>query len=72
MFLNYFIVLFLRILLNAGKLGHGGEENISIPCYIPTLESIDVAHISAGCEHSAIITTAGVMYTWGHGGNICA
>lgn len=50
-----------------GKLGHGSEENVAIPCMIPSLEDTTVVHISAGCEHSAAITEDGTLLTWGHG-----
>jgi alpha-tubulin suppressor-like RCC1 family protein len=50
-----------------GKLGHGNEENISIPCYIPSLEGLNIVSISAGSEHSAAISDTGTVYTWGHG-----
>lgn len=49
-----------------GKLGHGNEENISVPCFIPELESKKIVAFSAGCEHSAAVTADGVLYTWGH------
>jgi len=50
-----------------GKLGLGNEENIAIPCYIPSLEDYVVVHLSAGCEHTAVVTEEGYMYSWGHG-----
>jgi alpha-tubulin suppressor-like RCC1 family protein len=50
-----------------GKLGHGNEENISVPCYIPDIEDTPFARISAGCEHSAAISRAGELFAWGHG-----
>ena len=52
-----------------GKLGHGTEDNISLPCYIPHFEkhASKTVHISAGCEHSAAITEDGAMFSWGHG-----
>jgi alpha-tubulin suppressor-like RCC1 family protein len=50
-----------------GKLGHGTEENLPSPCLIPGLESIRVQAISAGCEHSGVITEDGKLFTWGHG-----
>ena len=50
-----------------GKLGHGTEENISVPCYIPSLENLCVVSIAAGCEHSAAITDDGSIMSWGHG-----
>ncbi len=74
-----------------GKLGLGTEENVSLPCYIPTFDSDDecnnpkdakkdnlgaknepkkrlfVTHLSAGCEHTAVLTRDGDVYAWGHG-----
>lgn len=82
-----------------GKLGLGTEDNVSIPCYIPTLgddedltepaakpekggdktskdgkaagkdkkKDIVVVHLSAGCEHTAVLTSTGDVYSWGHG-----
>ncbi|KAJ1408124.1 regulator of chromosome condensation 1/beta-lactamase-inhibitor protein II, partial [Ochromonadaceae sp. CCMP2298] len=50
-----------------GKLGLGNEDNISIPCYIPTLEDHTVVTLSAGCEHTAVITSKGQVFSWGHG-----
>lgn len=51
-----------------GKLGHGNEENMSIPCIIPALENVVVDIVSAGCEHScAVCRDSGIVYTWGHG-----
>lgn len=50
-----------------GKLGHGNEENISVPCYLSALEEVRIETFCAGCEHSAAITVDGVLYTWGHG-----
>jgi alpha-tubulin suppressor-like RCC1 family protein len=72
-----------------GKLGLGSEDNVSIPCYIPTLgddeggkeeDSPDgkrdptapkkdtiVVHLAAGCEHTAVLTADGEVFSWGHG-----
>lgn len=72
-----------------GKLGLGTEDNVSIPCYVPTLggdeegseidkkdkdsapktkkKDIVVVHLSAGCEHTAVLTSTGDVYSWGHG-----
>lgn len=50
-----------------GKLGHGNEENIAIPCYISALEDVKVESFSAGCEHSACIARDGALWVWGHG-----
>jgi alpha-tubulin suppressor-like RCC1 family protein len=48
-------------------LGHGNEENISVPCYIPDLEKIRIIKFAAGCEHSTALSSIGEMYAWGHG-----
>lgn len=50
-----------------GKLGHGNEENISVPCYISKLENVKLIFISAGCEHSAAISEDHQLFTWGQG-----
>ncbi len=50
-----------------GKLGHGNEESMSIPCIISHLENIKITFINAGCEHSCAVSADGVVYTWGHG-----
>lgn len=48
-------------------MGHGTEENLPSPCLVPGLETIRVQAISAGCEHSGVITEDGKLFTWGHG-----
>lgn len=50
-----------------GKLGHGSEENISVPLFIPGLEEKGgkIKAISTGCEHSAAVGEDGTLYTWG-------
>lgn len=50
-----------------GKLGHGSEENYSIPCYVSSLENVKIVFVAAGCEHSAAVSDNGTLYTWGHG-----
>jgi E3 ubiquitin-protein ligase HERC2 len=52
-----------------GKLGHGSEENVTTPTIISSLRNLGVriVNISAGCEHSAVISEEGKLYTWGHG-----
>lgn len=50
-----------------GKLGHNNEDNISIPCYVNSLEHVKIVSYSAGCEHSAAISEDGKLYMWGHG-----
>ena len=50
-----------------GKLGHGTEENIAVPCYITSLENVNITFIAAGSEHSSAISETGLVYTWGHG-----
>jgi hypothetical protein len=52
-----------------GKLGHGADVNVSAPALIQRLAdaSARVVSISAGCEHSACIDSAGRLFSWGHG-----
>lgn len=50
-----------------GKLGQENEENIAIPCYIAALEQYVIVSFSAGCEHSACVTSSGECFSWGHG-----
>ena len=40
---------------------------MSVPTLVTALSSVKVRKISAGCEHSAAIDEAGVLYTWGCG-----
>lgn len=50
-----------------GKLGHGRDDNVSVPTYIESLKDLNVISIATGCEHSAVVTDEGVVYSWGHG-----
>ena len=61
------MILRILLILLAGKLGQGHEENVAIPCNIPAFEDMKMVHIAAGCEHSAAINSEGVLFTWGHG-----
>lgn len=56
-------------MLRAGKLGHGDDENHTVPKVVESLRKADEVVIIAegGCEHSACVTTSGKLYTWGHG-----
>jgi alpha-tubulin suppressor-like RCC1 family protein len=62
-----FLFVILLLFCFKGKLGHGNEENISVPCYIPDIEDTPFVKIAAGCEHSAGITASGDLFAWGHG-----
>lgn len=55
--------------MSTGKLGHGDDENHTLPKAVKTLQNADEVVITAegGCEHSACITASGKLYTWGHG-----
>uniref|UniRef100_A0A8D0EWK4 Uncharacterized protein n=1 Tax=Strix occidentalis caurina TaxID=311401 RepID=A0A8D0EWK4_STROC len=55
-----------------GKLGHGNRRQQYIfPCdrprVIESLRGIEVVDIAAGGAHSACITAAGDLFTWGKG-----
>lgn len=50
-----------------GKLGHGGWLNCDRPKLIEALANIGVVDIACGSAHSACITAAGDVMTWGKG-----
>ena len=50
-----------------GKLGHGDENDRSIPSQVMALSKFFIVQAEAGCEHSVAITLEGQLYTWGHG-----
>ena len=50
-----------------GKLGHGNKNSVDRPRVIEALRGRDVVGISCGGSHSAAITAAGELYTWGKG-----
>ncbi|XP_066478199.1 E3 ubiquitin-protein ligase HERC2 isoform X5 [Tiliqua scincoides] len=50
-----------------GKLGHGNRSPCDRPRVIESLRGIEVVDIAAGGAHSACITAAGDLYTWGKG-----
>ncbi|XP_043927990.1 E3 ubiquitin-protein ligase HERC2 [Protopterus annectens] len=50
-----------------GKLGHGNRSPCDRPRVIESLRGIEVVDIAAGGAHSACITAAGELYTWGKG-----
>eukprot|EP01095_Lingulamoeba_sp_RSL-Kostka_P008375 TRINITY_DN2781_c1_g1_i1.p1 TRINITY_DN2781_c1_g1~~TRINITY_DN2781_c1_g1_i1.p1 ORF type:complete len:604 (+),score=224.26 TRINITY_DN2781_c1_g1_i1:84-1895(+) len=49
-----------------GKLGHGDEEDKLVPCKLEDTNFI-ATQISCGDFHTAVLTDAGVLYTWGEG-----
>lgn len=50
-----------------GKLGHGNRVQYDRPKLISALAGIEITHIACGGAHSACITAAGQLYTWGKG-----
>ncbi|XP_060089857.1 E3 ubiquitin-protein ligase HERC2 isoform X3 [Heteronotia binoei] len=50
-----------------GKLGHGNRSPCDRPRVIESLRGIEIVDIAAGGAHSACITAAGDLYTWGKG-----
>ena len=50
-----------------GKLGHNSENNAALPLLIEALAGVAVVSLAAGCEHSAVVDSAGMLYTFGHG-----
>ena len=51
-----------------GKLGHGNNHDDQLsPGKIDFFDSVEVAQVSCGTEHSAAVTLHGEIYTWGNG-----
>lgn len=50
-----------------GKLGHGNKSSCERPRVIEILRGKEVVDIACGGAHSACITAAGELYTWGKG-----
>ena len=51
---------------DCGQLGHNqGAQTLRIPRLIKSLGSIKVARVAAGSAHSAVLTAAGQLFTWG-------
>lgn len=50
-----------------GKLGHGDEAAQLLPKRVEALAGQRVVMAEAGCEHTAAVTQAGDLYTWGQG-----
>ena len=48
-----------------GKLGHGNENGHSTPKRVEALVGLAVSQIACGSRHTAIITSAGAIYSWG-------
>lgn len=50
-----------------GKLGHNNRITLDKPKLIETLRSKRIRDIACGSSHSAAVTSAGELYTWGLG-----
>lgn len=50
-----------------GKLGHSNRITLDKPKLVETLRSKRIRDIACGSSHSAAITSAGELYTWGLG-----
>ncbi|RLU17868.1 hypothetical protein DMN91_010107 [Ooceraea biroi] len=50
-----------------GKLGHGNKVSYDRPKLIEDLLGVEIVDIACGGHHSAAITSAGWLYTWGKG-----
>ncbi|KAL8431025.1 hypothetical protein Efla_007609 [Eimeria flavescens] len=49
----------------SGRLGHGDEEDRHVPEKVQELEGLTVTQVACGGHHTACITSAGCLYTWG-------
>ncbi|KAK3907967.1 E3 ubiquitin-protein ligase HERC2 [Frankliniella fusca] len=50
-----------------GKLGHGNTCSLDRPQLIQALQGCEIVDIACGGAHSAAISVAGELYTWGKG-----
>ncbi|TYZ60563.1 hypothetical protein PybrP1_006520 [[Pythium] brassicae (nom. inval.)] len=50
-----------------GKLGHGDEENCSVPTLVRAMDGKQVRVAKAGCEHSVLLTEGHEVWTFGQG-----
>jgi alpha-tubulin suppressor-like RCC1 family protein len=50
-----------------GKLGHGGAEHEAVPRLIEALNRVAVKQVAAGFFHSMVLTSEGLVLTWGDG-----
>mmetsp|Transcript_14285 Transcript_14285/g.39698 ORF Transcript_14285/g.39698 Transcript_14285/m.39698 type:complete len:660 (+) Transcript_14285:305-2284(+) len=48
-----------------GKLGHGNEAGASSPKRVEALVGLPVSQIACGSRHTAVVTSQGIVYTWG-------
>ena len=51
-----------------GALGHGDTKDCFKPRLLETLLSMDIAEVSCGESHVAVVTSDGHVYAWGAGG----
>jgi alpha-tubulin suppressor-like RCC1 family protein len=51
-----------------GRLGHGGEENELVPRLVEAFAGKKVIGAAGGSHHTAVLTEAGELFTFGHGG----
>ena len=50
-----------------GMLGHGGGEHEAVPRLIEALNCVVVKQVAVGDCHSKVLTTEGLVWTWGNG-----
>eukprot|EP00300_Choanocystis_sp_HF-7_P019282 c20291_g1_i1.p1 GENE.c20291_g1_i1~~c20291_g1_i1.p1 ORF type:complete len:1112 (-),score=197.97 c20291_g1_i1:2283-5597(-) len=50
-----------------GKLGHGDTANVSSPKIVEELRHLKVKAIAVGAFHSLVLTSTGLVYSWGGG-----
>lgn len=50
-----------------GKLGHGDTANVSSPKIVEELRHTKVKNLSVGAFHSLVLTSTGLVYSWGGG-----
>ena len=53
-----------------GQLGHGNQQRQLLPRRVETLAGQRVVAVSAGGNHSLVITASGAVWSWGLGGSL--
>lgn len=50
-----------------GRLGHGNEQNLTVPKQIRALDGVFITHIVAGAWHNLVLSNRNQVYSFGYG-----
>jgi RCC1 and BTB domain-containing protein len=51
----------------SGQLGHGDTQTLVLPRLVEALNGLVVTNVACGSAHTAVVTKAGEVWTWGWG-----